>query len=94
MGKAPLGIEKAREERINSNNERMKLLGILTLSRDVNGVSKRKNKKKKIDSSSEEDESSSEEEQINKKYAKLAKKKKMETIPHLLIINVLFVANY
>lgn len=42
MGKTPLGMEKAREETINSNTERMKQLGILTLSCDVKGLSKKK----------------------------------------------------
>ncbi|XP_078156779.1 uncharacterized protein LOC144557226 [Carex rostrata] len=58
MEKAPLGIEKAREERINSNTERMKQLGILTLSRDVNGLHKKKTNstmKRRIEMSTEEE---------------------------------------
>ncbi|XP_078148558.1 uncharacterized protein LOC144543983 isoform X2 [Carex rostrata] len=47
MDQAPLGIEKAREERINSNMERMKQLGILNLSRDVNSISQSLTPKKR-----------------------------------------------
>lgn len=46
MDQAPLGIKKVREERINSNMERMKQFGILNLSLNVNSTSK----KKRIDS--------------------------------------------
>ncbi|KAF3335336.1 protein DEK-like protein [Carex littledalei] len=45
MDQAPLGIEKAREERINSNKERMKQLGIINLSRDINSEAKEKRKR-------------------------------------------------
>ncbi|XP_078163348.1 uncharacterized protein LOC144558344 isoform X4 [Carex rostrata] len=67
MAQASLGIEKAREERINSNKERMKQLGILNLSRDINSEA---NEKRKRGRKEREDVEGSEAKEVKEKKKK------------------------